>query len=69
MAPLLAKVFEEFYRVAGAQHEEGTGLGLSIMRQLVSLLKNEISLESAVGSGSAFSITLPRDLREGASTR
>ena len=62
------KVFEEFYRVPGAQQQgEGTGLGLSIVRQLVSLLKGEISLESAVGRGSTFSITLPRDPREGAS--
>ena len=62
------KVFEEFYRVPGAQQQgEGTGLGLSIVRQLVSLLKGEISLESAVGRGSTFSITLPRDPRERAS--
>lgn len=56
-----AKIFEEFYRVPGTEQQEGTGLGLSIVRQLVNLMDGEISLESEVGVGSTFCLTLPRD--------
>lgn len=56
-----AKIFEEFYRVPGTEQQEGSGLGLSIVRQLVSLMGGEISLESEVGVGSTFCLTLPRD--------
>lgn len=56
-----AKIFEEFHRVPGAEQQEGNGLGLSIVRQLVSLFHGEIGLESKMGRGSTFRLTLPRD--------
>lgn len=56
-----AKIFEEFYRAPGSEQQEGTGLGLSIVRQIVGLMHGEISLESEVGRGSTFCVTLPRD--------
>jgi signal transduction histidine kinase len=47
--------------VPSTEQQEGTGLGLSIVRQIVSLMHGEISLESEVGRGSTFCVTLPRD--------
>ena len=37
----------------------GTGLGLSLSRQLAELLGGKVGLESALGSGSTFSVTIP----------
>lgn len=57
----LDKVFEEFYQVDhGPRRPEGLGLGLSIVKRLAALLNHEIRVESAVGEGTAFTITLPR---------
>ena len=41
--------------------KEGAGLGLSIAKQLVELHGGRLSVESAIGKGSRFSFTMPRD--------
>ncbi|RPI63795.1 MAG: PAS domain S-box protein [Lysobacterales bacterium] len=57
----LDKIFEEFYQVdRGSQRPEGLGLGLSIVTRLAKLLGHEIDVESVVGQGTAFTVTLPR---------
>jgi CheY-like chemotaxis protein/anti-sigma regulatory factor (Ser/Thr protein kinase) len=55
------KIFEEFYQVDhGSQRPEGLGLGLSIVKRLARLLGHKIDVESVVGRGTAFTVTLPR---------
>jgi signal transduction histidine kinase len=55
-----AKVFEEFRQVGTASKTvEGTGLGLAISRKFVKLHGGSIWVRSIVGSGSAFTFTLP----------
>ncbi len=51
------KVFQMFYRVASDR--VGTGLGLFIVQELTNKLKGEIKLESAVGKGTSFEISIP----------
>lgn len=53
------RIFQEFTRLSGAQREEGFGLGLSIVKKLVTLLEGTIDVQSTLGKGSCFTVTLP----------
>ena len=58
----LDAVFEPFVQVnrGYATPQEGTGLGLSISRDLARRMGGDLTATSEVGSGSAFTLTLPR---------
>lgn len=57
----LSRVFERFYRVDKARSREvgGTGLGLAITKHIVKTLGGNIEVESVLGEGSKFIITIP----------
>ncbi|MGH2387248.1 MAG: sensor histidine kinase [Chloroflexota bacterium] len=59
-ADALPHIFERFYQGDAARAGTGTGLGLSIARALVEGLHGTIEVESGVGAGSVFAVTLPR---------
>jgi signal transduction histidine kinase len=56
----LPHVFERFYRTDRARGRDtgGTGLGLAIVKGAVEAMGGQITVESRVGSGSRFTITL-----------
>jgi two-component system sensor histidine kinase BaeS len=62
----LPRVFDRFFRGTnvGEARASGSGLGLAIARSIVEMHGGAIEVASVVGSGSTFTITLPRE-REG----
>ncbi len=57
-----ARIFEAFQQADGTtrRYHEGTGLGLSICRELGRLLHATLEVESEVGFGSCFTLSVPR---------
>ena len=62
----LEKIFEPFWQVeqTTTRKSGGTGLGLAVTRQFVDLLGGRISVDSELGRGSAFQVSLPVQPRE-----
>jgi two-component system cell cycle sensor histidine kinase PleC len=60
------KIFEDFRQVDQTPRRAygGTGLGLSICRRLTTMLRGTLKVESKLGHGSAFTLTLPVNLRK-----
>jgi PAS domain S-box-containing protein len=57
----LSRLFEPYFRAQSAAGIAGTGIGLNIVREIVELHGGKISIESEVGQGSTFTVSLPRN--------
>jgi signal transduction histidine kinase/CheY-like chemotaxis protein len=57
----LSQIFEEFRQVDGtaSRKYEGTGLGLAIAAKAAKMLGGDLTVESVLGQGAAFLLTLP----------
>jgi PAS domain S-box-containing protein len=58
----VSNVFKRFHRIEGTQGRthEGTGIGLALVQELVKLHGGSVRLQSVYGSGSTFTISIPR---------
>ncbi len=54
-------IFEKFYQGDSSHSTAGNGLGLALVKRVVDILNCEISLESKVGIGSKFTVTIGRN--------
>lgn len=59
----LPRLFERFYRVDKSRDRAkgGTGLGLAIVKHIVMSMKGEIKVESEIGRGTTFIVSIPME--------
>ncbi|MBO9308562.1 MAG: hybrid sensor histidine kinase/response regulator [Chloroflexi bacterium] len=67
-AEALPRIFNKFYRAPQPKYlkEDGTGLGLAIVKAIVERHQGTIQVATAVGVGSIFRVTLPRQPKQSA---
>jgi signal transduction histidine kinase/DNA-binding response OmpR family regulator/ligand-binding sensor domain-containing protein len=60
-------IFDRFYQVddSSTREQDGSGIGLSIVKEMVGLMRGQISLTSKMGQETIFTILLPIGLRAG----
>jgi signal transduction histidine kinase len=59
----LPKIFEGFHQIQSTASSQGVGLGLTIVKKYLELVKGDIQVQSQLGKGSTFTVTLPYTLQ------
>ena len=55
----LKHIFDKFYQADASHATQGNGLGLALVKEIMNLVKGEVSAESSPGVGSKFTVRLP----------
>ncbi|GAB3991796.1 HAMP domain-containing sensor histidine kinase [Spirosoma daeguense] len=64
----LGHIFEPFYRSETTMTIEGHGIGLALTKRIIELHRGQIKVDSVVGQGTTFRITLPIPYRSSSNT-
>ena len=64
-AEQVPKLFDKFFQVENymTRYQGGTGLGLAIVKKIIDLHGGEIKVESEIGKGSSFIISIPKKIK------
>lgn len=60
-----ARIFEKFSQVRRNEHSGGSGIGLFLVKSLAEGLGGSVSVSSAIGRGSTFTVLIPVEEKEG----
>ena len=55
----MSHIFDKFYQGDVSHNREGNGLGLTLTKKILIILNAKIQVESKVGVGTVFTVTLP----------
>lgn len=55
------KIFEQFFRISSTQNKSGYGIGLALVKYAMKAHGGSVKVESELGKGSTFVISLPKD--------